>query len=382
MKMGKRLLAGLLTAAMCLCLLCAVPAQAVDICFTAIDESVLKLTSESMPLWSDGVLYAPYTTFNEADNGLRGWEIQTSYNKSRNRITVFDTSRFLAFDLETGTCWDDLTGVAYSGGAILRGDRPYLPVETVCRHFGLTYNYREIEQGGLLRIKTPEAVISDTRFADAAENVLAHRLKEYHQSLGGAGTGGSETSQRPGAENPGKEHNADTYLALRCDDGEYLNNALNLLDNLGERAVFFITGELARQRTDLVMRILGRGHILGLQTRGESAQECLALLEQESKTLARHAFARTNVTLAPKPVREELEGQGWICWESTMELAPTASTGANYFSNRVISSLGSRTRDVYLEMELNADTLRVLPTLLLRLEDSGFEIGLPLETRI
>ena len=87
------------------------------------------------------------------------------------------------------------------------------------------------------------------------------------------------------------------------------------------------------------MRILGCGHILGLQTRGESAAECLALLEQESKTLARQAFARTNVALAPKPVREELEGQGWICWESTMELAPTASTGANTIATTALNTV-------------------------------------------
>ena len=76
MKYGKKFLGILLALVMCLSVLCPASVQAADICFTAIDESVLKLTNESMPVWSGGVLYAPYTTFNELDNGISKWGIQ------------------------------------------------------------------------------------------------------------------------------------------------------------------------------------------------------------------------------------------------------------------------------------------------------------------
>ena len=384
MKYGKNFLAAFLALAVSVCILCFVPVGAADVCFTAIDDSVLKLTNENMPIWSGGVLYAPYTTFNETDNGIRNWNIQTSYSRTADKITVFDTRRFLEFDLKTGACWDDLTGIAYSGGAIVRGGRPYLPVAIVCEHFGLTYSYREISQGSLLRIKTDEAVIPDKNFPDAADNVLNLRLRDYNLSQPGPGTTSNPGSTQQPSENapPENEQSVDTYLAFRCTSGEYLESVLVILDGMREKGMFFLSEELIQRRSDLVIRILGSGHSIGLLAQGENPEQTRALLEAGSSALAEQVFARTTVVFAPKEQREQLEAEGWVCWSSTLDLTPESTTGANYFSNRVLNQLGSRTRDTYLSLNVSTDTIRILPTLLQRLDEKGFELELPLETRI
>ena len=56
MKLGKRTLAGAAALCLCLSMLFTLPARAAEVTFTAINDSVLKLTDESMPIWSDGVL--------------------------------------------------------------------------------------------------------------------------------------------------------------------------------------------------------------------------------------------------------------------------------------------------------------------------------------
>lgn len=395
MKSGKKFIAAFLVLVMSLCVLCSAPVSAARVCFTAIDESVLKLTNENMPVWSGGVLYAPYTTFNETDNGTSNWTIQTSYSKNSGKITVFDTRRFLAFDLNTGTCWDELSGVAYSGGAIVRGGRPYLPVGIVCEHFGLSYSYREIEQGDLLRIKTKEVIIPDSRFADAASNILNLRLRDYNQSQGGGNastsvpsTPSSPSTQTPSTQPPSQnippenEQNVDTYLAFRCTDGENLETVLTIMDGAREKGMFFLTEEVIEQHGDLVMRILGSGHGVGLLAHGGDLEQTRVLLEAESKALAEQIFARTTVAFVSKELREQLEMEGWICWSSTLDLSPESTTGANYFSNRVLNQLGNRTRDTYLSLNISLDTVRILPILLQRLDEKGFELELPLETRI
>lgn len=384
MKHGKKFLAAFLTLALCLTVLVPIPAEAADVCFTAIDDSVLKLTNENMPIWSGGVLYAPYTTFNEADNGIRNWNIQVSYSKNGNRVTVFDTRRFLEFDLRTGTCWDDLTGIAYSGGAVVRGGQPYLPVGIVCEHFDLSYSYREINQGDLLRIKTDEVVIQDRDFPDAAENVLNHRLREYNQSQPGV----SSTSTPGGTQQPSQntkpenEQSVDTYLAFRCKDAEHLETVLNVLDGMREKGMFFLTRELIEGRSDLVLRILGSGNGVGLLAETDSIEQTRALLAAGERALAEQVFARATAVLVEKDLRGELEAEGWVCWNSTLDLTPDSASGANYFSNRVLNQLGNRTRDTYLTLDVSADTVRVLLTLLHRLEEEGFELELPLETKI
>lgn len=384
MKYGKKFLGAVLILAVCLSVLLPLPVRAADICFTAIDESVLKLTNESMPVWSGGVLYAPYTTFNESDNGISKWGIQTSYSKTGNKVTVFDTRRFLEFDLKTGTCWDDLTGIAYSGGAIVRGGRPYLPVGIVCEHFGLTYSYREIEQGSLLRIKTNKAVIPDSRFPDAADNVLNHRLKEYNQSQAGSTpTTGTPVPQTPGQKPPVEnDQSVNTYLAFRCEDAEHLEAVLLVMDGMREKGMFFLERELIETRSDLVMRLLGSGHSVGLLAWGESIEQVRSALEQGRSALAGQVFCATTVAFVDKQFREELEQDGWICWNSTLDLTPEDSAGANYFARRTLNQLGKRTRDTYLSLDVSANTVRVLSTLLRSLDEKGFKLELPLETKL
>jgi len=384
MKHGKKLLAAMLTLVLCLSVLVPMPVRAADVFFTAVDDTVMKLTNENMPIWSGGVLYAPYTTFNESDNGIRNWDIQVSYSKTGNRVTVFDTRRFLEFDLKTGTCWDDLTGIAYSGGAIVRGERPYLPVEIVCEHFGLTYSYREIEQGSLLRIKTDDVVIPDSRFAEAADNVLDLRLREYNQSQpGNAAAFNPGTAQQPGQPvQPENEQSVKTYLAFRCVDGEHLETVLAILDGMREKGMFFLTRELIETRGDLVLRILGSGSSVGLLAEAGTIEETRELLDVGSRALAEQVFARTTVVLAGQDFHAQLEEEGWVCWNSTLDLTPGDTVGANYFASRMLSRLGSRTRDTYLTMDLGADTARVLPVLMRRLDEEGFKLELPLETKI
>ena len=384
MKYRKKFLGILLVLVMCLSVLCPASVQAADICFTAIDESVLKLTNESMPVWSGGKLYAPYTTFNELDNGISKWGLQVSYSKNSNKVTVFDTRRFLEFDLKTGTCWDDLTGIAYSGGAIVRGGRPYLPVGIVCEHFGMTYSYREISQGHLLRIMTDKVVISDSRFPDAADNVLNHRLKEYNQTQAGSNpSGGAAIPQNPSQNLPPEnDQNVDTYLAFRCDESEYLEAVLSIMDSMREKGIFFLSQELIETRGDLVMRILGSGNSVGLLAQGESVEQTRTLLAEGRKALAEQVFFTTNVAFVPGEFRETLEQEGWICWNSTLDLTAADSSGANYFSRRTLTQLGNRTRDTYLSLNVSNNTVRVLSTLLRSLDEKGFELELPLETRL
>ena len=384
MKYGRKFLGMLLTLVLCLGVLYPAPAYAADICFTAIDESILKLTNESMPIWSGGVLYAPYTTFNKGDNGIADWEIQVLHSKTSNRALVFDKNRYLEFDLKAGTCWDDLTGIPYSGGGIVRGGLLYLPVEIVCKHFGMTYSYREIDKGDLLRIKTDGVIISDSRFADAAENILNLRLKEYNQNKPGSTQVPEVITPQPPVQKPPveSEQQVDTFLAFRCEEGAMLEQVLTILDTVQGKGMFFLTPELIEQRADLVIRVLGSGHSIGLLARGGNLEEIRRELSDGRKALAEQVFYAPTVAFVPKDFRDTMEQEGWVCWNSTLDLTPEDTAGANYFSNRVISQLGNRTRDTYLSLNVSENTARVLPTLLRSLDEEGFELELPLETRL
>ena len=103
MEKKRRLLPLLLAAALFLGLYQPMPASAAAIYFTGVNDSVVPLTSDTMPCWSGGTLYVPYTVFNANTNGIRvSLGLETTYNRNTNTVSIFNLRQMLTFDLNTG----------------------------------------------------------------------------------------------------------------------------------------------------------------------------------------------------------------------------------------------------------------------------------------
>lgn len=363
------------------------PASAATLYFTAVNNTVAPLTSDTMPFWSGGTLYVPYTIFDAGLNKTGvGLGLYTSYNRDSRTVTLFNLRQMLVFDLNSGTCRDDVTGTTYISRAIMRGGRPYLALNTVCTHFGLEYSYSQlpdVPQGYLVRIKSSDTAMSDADFIDAAKNVINNRLREYTQSLNPAestdpgtspGTDPSTPSD-PGGNTPVDKDDSAAYLAFRCETEDGLTD---ILDTLGEKnccAVFFLTPKLLEEG-NLVRRILGGGHSVGILADGG---ETLPLLEQGGLALERAACVRTTLAYTTGQ-REDLEERGWVCWKETALLRPDDTVNANTFASGAVRRLGKGDRAVYLTLEGGENTARVLPALLRYLDRENYIVSIPMET--
>lgn len=381
MKSGKKWFGLLLTLTILVGLLCPFSAQAAGVIFTALNDTVPPLSNEGMPVWSGGTLYVPHQTFNSNETGI-DMDIYTSYSRTENTVTVYDARHILVFDLDTGACWSDLTGETYPERAMVRNGQPYLPVRTVCSHFGMEYSYLDTKYGDLLRIKDENVVLPDNRFVEAASNLMERRLREYNQVPEPTVSVQPATPQYPtqNEEQPGPE--VETYLAFRCEQIEELENILTLLRSASVRAMFYLPPELLAQYPEQVLSLLGSGHSVGILAQGETAEETLSLLDQGSWALEELLCLRTTNALVPKAQMSVVEEQGWVCWESTLDLAPNDATGANYFARTTLARLEGRTWRTYLTLEANPNTVRVLLTLLRELKSESFDVRVPLETRI
>lgn len=390
----RRFFTGLLTALLCIGLFLPPSARAADIYFTALNDNLTELTSETMPLWSGGALYVPYTVFVPNRNTIGvDLGITVSYNnRTRNIITLYtsrniNNTKILEFDLDAGTCTDEITGEALSARAIMRNGVPFLPLGVVCDFFGLTYSYTSLSfvpQGYLVRIKNNDVVLSDTDFIDAAGNLINQRLRKYTQSLSSAATTAPDTSPNPGTvvpEEPVSPTNIPTYLAVLGQSVDGLDSILNTLDGRGWKAVFFLTPRMLEEG-DLVRRIQGTGHSVGILAQGGSAEETRQLLEQGNRTLEGVLHARTTLAYVPEDQRAALEQEGWVCWDETLLLSPSASVGPSTFASRTLRQLDSRSYTTYLTLEGGADGARVLSTLLNRLNSEHFILNIPMETRL
>ena len=357
------------------------PAAAANLYFTGINDSVAPLTSSSMPYWSGGTLYVPYTVFDANQNGVGvSLGLYTSYNHRSHIVTIFNLKQMLVFDLERGTCRDDMTGAAYDARAVMRYGKPYVPLYVVCSVFGLEYSYNQlsyISQGYLVRIKSADAVLDDGLFIDRARELINNRLRDYTQSLSPAET----TPTVPVSPSGPPEvdgSNVATYLAFRCESADGLPAILNTLDGTGQYALFFLAPQVIEEEGGLVRRILGIGHSVGILAR-EGEEEALS---RGRLALEELAHTRTTLAYVPDGARAGLEEQGWVCWKETLYLEPGDSVGGTAFAGTVLNRLGTRRRTVYLTLEGSGNTARVLPALLRQLSSNHYTVAVPVETRL
>ena len=357
------------------------PAAAANLYFTGINDSVAPLTSSSMPYWSGGTLYVPYTVFDANLNGSGvNLGLYTSYNHRSHIVTIFNLKQMLVFDLERGTCRDDMTGAAYDARAVMRYGKPYVPLYVVCSVFGLEYSYNQlsyISQGYLVRIKSADAVLDDGLFIDRARELINNRLRDYTQSLSPAET--TPTIPVSPSEPPEVDGgNVATYLAFRCESADGLSAILNTLDGTGQYALFFLAPQVIEEEGGLVRRILGTGHSVGILA-WEGEKEALS---RGRLALEELAHTRTTLAYVPDGARAGLEEQGWVCWKETLYLEPGDSVGGTAFAGTVLNRLGTRRRTVYLTLEGSGNTARVLSALLRQLSSNHYTVAVPMETRL
>ena len=371
MKKKRRVLPLLLAGVLFFALSRPIPASAAAIYFTGINDSVAPLSSDTMPYWSGGVLYVPYPVFNARTNGIGvSLGLDISYNRSNNTVAIFNLKQLLVFDMNSGTCRDEMTGTTYSSRAIMRNGKPYVALNMVCSFFGMEYSYSQlpyISQGYLVRVKGADTVLDDATFIDAAQRLLNDRLRDYTQSLNPAQTANPVTPAAPSAPPPAEAGKA-AYLAFRCESADGLSAILNTLDGSGQYALFFLSPQLIWEEGDLVRRMLGTGHSVGVLA-----------LDGEERTLtqgrlALEELARTRTTLAyvPEGARAGLEEKGWICWEETLFLESGDASGLNRL----------RRDTVYLTLEGSGSTALALSNLLRQLSSSHYTVTVPIETRL
>lgn len=391
MRRNHKVLSLVLAAVLFLGLSAPFPASAASLYFIGLNDNVPPMTAGDMPFWSGGTLYVPYTVFDANLNGSGvNLGLYTSYSRGSGTVTLFDLRNMLVFDLNTGSCRDDITGAVYNSQAILKNGRPFVSVSMVCSVFDVDYSYIRlpyISQGYLVRIKSPDTVLSDELYISAAEDLINTRLKEYTKSLSSAATttpsgtddgqGGTVSSQPPVQEPDGG--NTAVYLAFRCDSAGGLTGILNALEGSGHSVLFFLSPQLIEEEGDLVRRILGTGHSVGILAEGENVRDALW---RGQRALEEAAHTRTTLAYVPEDQRAGVEEVGWVCWEETLFLEPGSTTGTGAFANTVLNRLGGRYRTVYLTLAGGEDSARVLSVLLRQLAGAHYTLSVPLETRL
>jgi len=274
-------------------------AAAGSVYFTVVNETVLELSSATMPFWSGGYLYVSSYMFSSRDS-VKELGLYYSYNSTKKMVVLYTSAHSLIFNMNDDTVIDGVGG-SYYPPAVSRNGSIFLPVSVVADFFGMTYSNTRVSRGYVIRLRNSNSVLSDSMFIDAAASQLNARYAQYLKSLEPQSGGSSATVQPalPPAET-GTETETDipgktVYLCFRVGDAQRTAAMLDLLRGSGY-AAFYVTEQQIRENGGLIRRMIASGQAVGLIADGASRKQSVAdQLSAANQALSEAANARTRL---------------------------------------------------------------------------------------
>ena len=254
-----------------------------DIYFTAVNDQLMDLSYDTMPFYSNSVLYVSSRLFEGGELGL-------SYGRNINlglaTLYMQGSDLDLRFDIAGQTAYDKQYNV-YNGYAIEKGGIVFFPLNLVCRYFGLSWSYNETDTIPLIRVKSSGVILSDSRFLNAAKTLMQTRYDDFVRIQSPP----QSQSPRPGGTTTTPEPDPPPEPPVQAAEGQkvYLifdgRDAFGILPTLEDTQATFLLTEEELTNGDLVRALVARGHAVALRIQGKTREEAEDELQKGREAL-------------------------------------------------------------------------------------------------
>lgn len=328
--------------------------------FTAVNDQLLDLNDETMPFYSSGVLYVSSRLFEGTDLG-----VSYSRNTSLGLATLYSRSQDLHFDLAGQIAYDKQNNL-YTGYAIERGGVVFFPLNLVCRYFGLNWSSIETDYFPVIRVKSENAVLSDSSFAGAASTLIDIRYNEYTRASGRLPVNpNNPNSPAITTPDPPVVQAAEGQKIYLLFDGGAAGEVLPVLEDI--QATFLLSEEQMADG-DLLRGLVAGGHGVALRLRRETAEEAEEELRRGREALWQAACCRLELAWndGGEDLTELLEVQGCVEVRADLEGGGDA--------DGLLRTVGQYREDVAVYMG-EADDLAALEDTLTALEGARYRLS-------
>lgn len=306
-----------------------------------------EMTADNMPRVVNNVLYIPYTMLSSQVTGVN-LGVRAQYSSSRGTLTVTNDVQTVTFDTRRNTAYDAY-GNTLEARAVVRNSMVFIPIDWLCKYFSeLNYTLSRLPYGTLIRLTNADVILPDVDFVDAADDLLRDNLQRYQSSI--ATPSPSPTTTVTPSPTPtttvtpspsptvSQEPEPPPQVSLALRWGEQASRVADLLESQKQRALFLFSTEELLVQDDLVRRLVGSGHQIGLVLTGSDVETCLAQLEegrQLLKDIARCSAVIVSADELSKQERNTLQESGCAVWSSTLK---TDGLTANSLLRRLSTS--------------------------------------------
>lgn len=337
-----------------------------DVCFLATNDKLLELTY--MPYFSGGNIYVPCWMFG-------AFKINYSYLSKGTVVMLYTEQDQVFFDL-TNTKTYDAYDNQYSDFAVYRNGEIYLPVDFVCDYFGLSWSYIVGRTyGNVIRVKDRNEVLDDAQFIEGAYTLMKSRYEAYIAAQPvPVITPGPSVTPGPSAT-PEPNNNRENITVYITFTGLPADDILSILSRYGVSAGFFLTIEELEENPDMVRKLYGAGHKVGVLCTGDCADDWLT----GSRLIYDAAFEKTLLITSDsessQACLELAENEGLAYWNYSID----AAGAAGRISASTIEELAESSRG-RADIRFSESGGNLLRETLKRLTESNFSFGSVLET--
>lgn len=340
-----------------------IPVTATDAAyFIGVNDTLITMVASNLPIWVDGMICLPYTVFDNSTGSQIG--LSTSYQRSSNLVTVYNSTGTLIFDIDGESCINGSTQDAYPYRASLRNGIPYLPMTAICNFFNLNFSYHSTPHGNLVHITNSASTLTSSGFMLYYKEKMGTMLEDFME--------GPVVVIPP---SPTLPQQVSTSLCIALTVTEEQIDMTEMLENWKIQSVFFLNLEQLSQQGNYLRKLYSMGHSIGIQLTATTEEELQLELLACQEILRQQIYQSSNILLLPtgSSSQETLEAEGYQLWSGGQPQALNSPS-------QTVNGLKQGSAMVYLSLFQSEQTLGNWAELMNLLGEKLFLPQVPLET--
>ncbi len=339
------------------------------IMYTVVNDTLLELTYNSMPVVKNGIVYVPYTLFTN------NFDIRTVYDSSSRALMYGNFGKTLIFDMKNEVTYDTSMNAITQTGIYVK-NQPFVPAKFVAEYFGLNYSF--VDDGPIVRIYNNSASYPDGFLT----TTFKIRMAEMKTSL--LDDSSTDEPYVPPANNNEDDEpinvtrKIDVYTAFTIGSRDQTEAVLDVLDSEKMRSTFFVKLSDIVEFDDLIRRIWFEGHTIGFIADAEDSG-FLQDIEKANVLLKNILKVKTNLILLVSTedsvtsdiIRTDTEECGYRYWQpSIMRIGDDRAK-----KNLILDELLNGENAKLLLFDYSENTISELEDILDIVKNGNFNIG-------
>lgn len=331
--------------------------------FIGINDVLITMVASNLPIWVDGMICLPYTVFDASTGSRLG--LSTSYQRSSNLVTVYNSTGTLIFDIDGESCINGSTQDTYPYRASVRNGIPYLPMTAICNFFQLNYSYHNTPHGNLVHITNGAATLNSSGFVLYYGDKMESMVEDFMEG------------PIPVVPSLPQPQQVSTALCIALTVTEEQIDMTEMLENWKIRSVFFFDQEQLSLQGNYLRKLYSMGHSIGISLTATTEEDLQTELEACQAILQQQVYSTSSILLLPTGssanTTQSLQAQGYQLWSGGQPTEISSPT-------QTVNSLRQGASMAYLTLLQSEQTLSRWAELMNLLGEKLFLPQIPLET--